>query len=71
MCKCEKIKSNLAITLQIVTIDFSDLQRYDFVYQNERGTTEMTKLSNKFFGFTYGFYFSRRFVVPEYGNESR
>lgn len=31
----------------------------------------MTKLTNKFFGFTYGYFFSRRFIMPEYGNESR
>ena len=33
--------------------------------------TDMTKQTNKFFGFTYGYFFSRRFVAPEYGNESR
>ena len=33
--------------------------------------TDMTKLTNKFFGFTYGYFFSRRFVMPEYGNENR
>ena len=33
--------------------------------------TDMTKLTNKFFGFTYGYFFSRRFVVPKTGNESR
>ena len=32
---------------------------------------DMTKLGNKFFGFTYGYFFSRRFVMPEYGNENR
>jgi len=31
----------------------------------------MTKLTSKFFGFTSGYFFSRRFVMPEYGNESR
>ena len=31
----------------------------------------MTKLTKKFFGFTYSYFFSRRFVMPEYGNESR
>ena len=31
----------------------------------------MLKLANKFFGFTSGYFFSRLFVVPECGNESR
>ena len=31
----------------------------------------MTMQSKKFFGFTSGYFFSRRFVMPEYGNESR
>lgn len=31
----------------------------------------MTKLSNKFFSFTYGYFFSRHFAMPETGNANR
>ena len=31
----------------------------------------MTMLRNKFFSFTYGYFFSRHFAVPEIGNENR
>ena len=31
----------------------------------------MAKQGSKFFGFTRGYFFSRLFVVPEYGTESR
>lgn len=31
----------------------------------------MTKLTNKFFSFTYGYFFSRHFAMPETGNANR
>lgn len=31
----------------------------------------MSMLRNKFFGFTYGYFFSRHFAVPETGTASR